>query len=121
MIFLIALLAGSAGPADEKLSREYEQCISTGEAAEGVQFAMQECIDREFGLQDALLNQTYKSKMASLPDDKKIILRGMQRQWIRDRDKRCEADGDGSLDRFVSDQCLAIETKNRTLWIKNYK
>lgn len=121
MIFLLAILAASTGSGDEKLSREYERCISSGEAAEGIQFAMQECIDREFGIQDALLNQAYRRKMASLPDDKKLLLRGMQRQWIRDRDQRCEADGDGSLDRFISDQCLAIETKNRTLWLDNYK
>ena len=121
MILIFAMmLVGSYGD-NILLSKSYENCISTGDAGEGVQSAMQECIDREFSVQDGRLNQAYKMKMLSLPGDKKLILRGMQRQWIKDRDRRCEAEGEGSLDRFIADQCLTLETQKRTRWLELYK
>lgn len=115
VLFALVLLA--ANPS----SPAYEACLDGGDAANGIQSAMQHCADQEFHRQDGNLNLTYKVKMAALPAPKRAILRGMQRQWILDRDRRCKVKGNGSMGRFNAVDCMATETASRTRWLQRYR
>lgn len=121
MLILALSLALAAQSSEVKLSRTFDRCMANGEAGDGIQAAMQECVNTELAVQDGRLNQAYKMKMLALPTTKKPILRGMQRQWIADRDRRCGVAGDGSLDRFVATECSAKETASRTSWLETYR
>ncbi len=121
MIILALALVLGGQPTEVKLSRTYGQCMAGGEAGDGIQSAMQECINTELAVQDGRLNQAYKMKMVALSATKKAILRGMQRQWIADRDRRCAVEGNGSLDRFIATECTAKETASRTSWLETYR
>lgn len=115
VLFALVLLA--AAPS----SLAYDECLNSGDAANGIQSAMQRCVDQEFNRRDEKLNRTYKAKMAALPAARKAILRGMQRQWIIDRDRRCKVKDNGSIGRFNAADCMATETASRTRWLQRYR
>ena len=117
MIAAAMALASGTGAA----SSAYDTCLNTGDAGNGIQSAMQECADHEYRRQDGRLNETYKLKMAALPAPRQAILRGMQRQWILDRDRRCKVRGNGSMGRFNAVDCMATETAKRTAWLQRYR
>lgn len=99
----------------------YDGCLNRGDAAKGIQAALQACADQEFERQDALLNRSYKAKMASLGPSRQASLRGSQRQWIVARDRRCGSKGGGTMARFDTVDCLATQTAMRTRWLERYR
>ena len=108
-----------------RYSRDYDRCMSTGEAAEGVTSAMMECNDAEIDRQDSRLNQAYKMVMARLNLDQKQTLRASERQWIVTRDRNCrkaigEEEG-GSLGRIIYSNCILNTTIKRTMWLEIYR
>jgi uncharacterized protein YecT (DUF1311 family) len=60
-------------------------------------------------------------KMLSLNAQQKLLLRGAQREWIRNRDRRCAWDGRGSLDRMIATDCQTKETIARIRWLERYR
>lgn len=115
IVFILSLLsAAQASPA-------YTACLNAGEAAKGIQTALQQCADTELRRQDAMLNRTYKAKMGSLPPTRQATLRRAQRQWIVERDRRCTPRGGGSMAPFEQADCLATQTASRTRWLARYR
>lgn len=114
---LIALLLLAAA----QNASAFDVCLNSGEAANGIQSAMQRCVDEEFYRQDARLNRAYKARMAVLPAPRKVVLRGLQRQWILDRDRRCRVRDNGQMSRFNAADCKATMTASRTRWLERYR
>lgn len=94
----------------EELS--YSDCM---ERAGGVTYAMHECASSELERQDARLNSAYKAAMATT--EQKEALRDVQRQWITDRDRECEAEAaefdGGTLYGVIHTDCMIRLTSKR--------
>jgi uncharacterized protein YecT (DUF1311 family) len=97
-------------------SESYNKCM---ESSGGVTVEMNNCINQEYGLQDASLNKVYKEKMALLDNDKKSELKSKQREWIKIRDKECNektknagAEG-GTSEIIILNDCLLEKTTIR--------
>jgi uncharacterized protein YecT (DUF1311 family) len=113
---IIAMLATAA------MSPSYNHCLNSGDAANGVQIAMDQCASTELAVQDGRLNQAYVMRMNSLDQRRKLILRGMQRQWIADRDRRCAVRrGGGSLASFTAADCRITVTRQRIAFLERYR
>ena len=113
---IIAMLAAAA------MSPAYSRCLNSGDAANGVQMAIDQCAATELAVQDGRLNQAYVMKMNSLDQRRKLILRGMQRQWVADRDRRCAVRrGGGSIAGFNSVDCRISVTRQRIAFLQNYR
>jgi uncharacterized protein YecT (DUF1311 family) len=95
VIVATALLATSPTSAQSskqlsaRYSTDYKQCMSSGDAAQGVTSGILDCNGSEIERQDARLNQAYKMVMTRLSPDSKAILRGREREWITQRDAGC--------------------------------
>lgn len=101
--------------ADHAFGPDYKRCLSIGDAAQGIQSALQECIGDEWERRDAELNQVYRAKMASLPPDRRDALRADERAWLKAIDRKCVyTKDDGTLQRFEATYCDARETMRRT-------
>lgn len=130
-IFLTAILAGSPlcaqtqSQIEKRLSRDYNECMATGDAAGGVTSAMMDCTGAEIDRQDARLNQAYVMVMRPLPATKKAALRTLQRAWIKQRDARCtraaKQDEGGTAAAMTYQDCILDETIKRTIFLENYK
>lgn len=130
-ICLTAILAGSPLSAqtqsqiEKRLSRDYNECMATGDAAGGVTSAMMDCTGAEIDRQDARLNQAYVMVMRPLPAMKKAALRTLQRAWIKQRDARCtraaKQDEGGTGAAMAYQGCILDETIKRTIFLENYK
>ena len=114
-----------AGPAadpaaatfEARYSPAYKSCLNSGEAAAGVTPAMADCIAEELQVQDERLNLQYATAMHSLPPSDALKLRDAQRQWIKDRDAKCQAAAasGGTIDLLNGPSCLLDETILRTI------
>jgi uncharacterized protein YecT (DUF1311 family) len=102
--------------AEDKYSANYNRCMNSGEAAQGVTNALAQCLSDELTLQDVRLNTAYKAVMADLEPERQSSLRGAQRQWIKDRDSKCEAENQsgGTMDRLGRLSCHLDSTITRT-------
>lgn len=131
-IVLIAALALTSVPAlsapgavEKRYSKDYDRCLSTGDAADGVQPAMTDCTAQEYGRQDARLNQAWVMVMRRLGPAKKASLRTSQRAWLKTRDRKCLAERDsyqgGSIAPMMFYNCMTNETIKRTLWLEQYR
>jgi uncharacterized protein YecT (DUF1311 family) len=110
---------------EKRYTKEYEQCTSTGDAAQGIQSAMNECANAEYSRQDGRLNQAYVMVMKRQGAAGKTKLRTSQRTWITLRDKKCNKermsyDG-GSIAPLIFMTCMTEQTIGRTIWLENYK
>jgi uncharacterized protein YecT (DUF1311 family) len=124
-------VAGDAGrPAiardqrtEPQFSSAYDDCMSSGEAANGVTTAMMDCIGTEIEREDARLNRAYKLAMSRLTSAQKAALRSSERTWIKARDARCKAGGGGggSLDGVLYANCILDETARRTRFLETYR
>ena len=107
-----------------KPTANFDRCMDSGEAAEGVTAAMVDCLGDEIELQDVRLNATYKAVMATLDDAGKRRLRESQRSWIESRDESCDRasdeENDGSLEFVTSNTCILNKTIERSSWLEKY-
>ncbi len=120
-----------AEPVDEITSKmtayssEYNECLSTGDAANGVTVAILDCNGAEIDRQDDRLNQAYAAAMAKLSSAEKARLRTSERSWIEDRDANCRREagaGDGGTLASVSfSGCVLNETAKRADWLEQYQ
>lgn len=95
-------------------SASYRNCMSSGEAAEGVTSAMAGCNSEELSKQDARLNDAYRAAMATRSPDQKTALRDAQRAWIKLRDTRCREDLEGgTMDILIEGGCILDMTAKR--------
>src|SRR5437868_4258893 len=74
--------AKSKGQVESRYSRDYRQCMATGEAANGITGAIMDCNGAEIYRQDARLNQAYNMVMMRLGASQKATLRAFERSWI---------------------------------------
>jgi uncharacterized protein YecT (DUF1311 family) len=123
------VLAASSTVSHEQVERrytkDYETCTSTGDAAAGVQSAMNACAADEYKRQDIRLNQAYVMVLNRVNVAGKTKLRMAQRGWIKLRDRKCAAkekeyDG-GSIAPLIFFACMTDETIRRTMWLENYR
>lgn len=98
-------LAASKSPVEQRYAPNYNKCLNSGQAAEGVTSAMVECNVAETRIQDGRLNQAYKMVMTRLPANRKDQLRLSERNWIKARDAGCILD----------------ETIKRTMFLERYR
>jgi uncharacterized protein YecT (DUF1311 family) len=104
-------------------SPAYDECIGSGDAANGVTAAMMDCIGAEIERQDAQLNQAYRMVMSRLTSAQQTALRSSERTWIKARDARCKAGGDGggSLDGVLYANCILDATAQRVRFLETYR
>lgn len=114
----------SKAQVESRYSKDYKQCIATGNAARGVTAGIMDCNGTEIDRQDAHLNQAYKMVMVRLAASEKIALRASERSWIALRDARCKressAEEGGTLGAVIYSQCILDETVKRTIWLEGY-
>lgn len=126
----LLMLTGPAGAqsraqVERRYSAEYDRCLNTGDAAQGVTSAMMSCTGLEIDRQDARLNQAYRMVMQRLRPNGKARLRTSERAWIARRDRGCrrstDAIGGGSAAGLNYSGCILHETVKRTMWLENYR
>jgi uncharacterized protein YecT (DUF1311 family) len=101
-----------------ELSQEYFTCL---DKANGVTFAMIDCIVAETSRQDTRLNENYKSLTSKVSPKRKQPLLDAQRAWIRFRDANCKFYGDpagGTSARLSANECLLNITADRAEELK---
>lgn len=93
----------------------YDHCMASGEAAQGVQSAVRDCIGAEYNRRDAELNRVYRAKMAGLVPERQSALRSDERRWLQLRELKCAVPaGGGTLQLSEATYCAAAETMHRT-------
>lgn len=126
----LLLMAASAPPISRadiqrRYTPAYKACLNSGDAAQGVQYAMNDCANGEYERQDGRLNQAYVMVMRRLAPPAKQKLRVLQREWIKARDRKCTAESSeyqgGSIAPMIFSLCLTDETIRRTLWLETYR
>ena len=103
-----------------KLSKQYTTCM---DKSGGVTTQMHACISKEIKLQDARLNQAYKTLSTSLNSTRKKQLQQVQRTWIKYRDQNCDFYADpegGSIARVNGGICLMETTALRATELENF-
>jgi uncharacterized protein YecT (DUF1311 family) len=103
---------------DKQLSQEYLTCL---EKANGVTFAMIDCIVAETSRQDTKLNENYKSLTSKISPKRKQSLLDAQRAWITFRDANCKFYGDpegGTSARLSANECVINATADRAKELK---
>ena len=94
------------------LRASFTKCIDDSGAVDA---AMQECIADEFGHHDERLNLAYAKLKQTVAANKMVELRGVQRNWLRDRDAKCawDAQTEGSAQRLQANYCMMEATAKR--------
>jgi uncharacterized protein YecT (DUF1311 family) len=103
---------------DKQLSQEYLTCL---EKANGVTFAMIDCIVAETSRQDTKLNENYKSLTSKISPKRKQSLLHAQRAWTTFRDANCKFYGDpegGTSARLSANECVLNATADRAKELK---
>jgi uncharacterized protein YecT (DUF1311 family) len=97
--------------AEVKIRPTYQQCI---DATGGVTPDIKACMSTEYAFQDKRLNMAYKRLMASLKDAAKASLRAEERQWIKEKEARCDAGSEpGQADELAAYDCSVTRTATR--------
>jgi uncharacterized protein YecT (DUF1311 family) len=122
---LVLAAALPAKAVQHEYSREYRQCMGSGDAARGVTAGMMDCIGAEVDKQDARLNLAYKAAMARSDAGRRAALRASERAWIRKRDSGCQKEADteagGSLAGILFAECVLGATVDRRTWLDSYR
>lgn len=94
------------------LRNSYYECAGK---TEGVTQAIQDCIGEEYEYQDGRLNNSYQKLMGELPAPRRDALRGEQRAWLIERDRKCnwDAETEGQAQRLATNDCLLQMTAVR--------
>src|SRR5689334_2002954 len=85
----------SAKGKDRSAADPYETCLRTGQAAEGVMPAIEDCNRAELHRRDQELNQLYAGLIHRLPSPQVRALKDAERAWIKRRDRTCMKEGAG--------------------------
>lgn len=114
--------SADASSVEARFSPAYRACMSSGEAAQGVTFAMADCTSAEIELQDAKLNAVYKQVMSELDEGTRKKLRDAQRAWIKFRDTTCESvsNSGGTIDILNGGSCILDATVRRTMELESW-
>jgi uncharacterized protein YecT (DUF1311 family) len=117
----LAVWASAAQAKDEHSldSPTYKRCMGATMA----NIEQRECIEDELARQTTAIGATYKTLMVSIADPaQKIELRDAEREWIKQKTKRCDNAGNdfkgGSEQQTVIDACLLSETEGRILYLR---
>ena len=89
----------------------------------GVMPAMFDCGRNELSRQDEVLNDTYRAVRKNLAPAKQKQLQDLERRWIAQREKKCNAQADelGGQDGTLSWYgCMIAETEQRIAWLKDF-
>jgi uncharacterized protein YecT (DUF1311 family) len=127
LILALTIAAPSVATTDvgKRYTKEYNECMTNGDAAQGITSAMRECTSLELERQDGRLNQAYVMVMNRLGAAGKAKLRSAQRAWINVRDRTCDAAGKeydgGTFAPIAYMSCKTDETIKRTLWLERYR
>jgi uncharacterized protein YecT (DUF1311 family) len=79
------------------------------------------CLDRERGVWDQIVNDSYKAMMTALDPDQQTKLREMQRSWIQTRDLTCGFWYDyfqGTMANPLIAYCNNRETARRAIFLR---
>jgi uncharacterized protein YecT (DUF1311 family) len=118
LVGLVLTFGSTAYSADKGLSKKYLSCMNNPVSTQD----MVECMDSEYKIQDARLNNAYKLLQQNLSADRKKQLLEAQRLWIKFRDANCgfyyDPDG-GSMARLSANDCMMISTANRAKELEN--
>lgn len=108
---------GNHDPLSIRYTPMYSACMDTGDASQGITSAIVDCLIREIEVQDAILNATYKSVMASLEPTARPSLVSASRSWIRFRDDKCDSENQsgGTEDHILYADCILRMTVQRTI------
>ncbi len=108
---------------EARYSKEYKTCMESDQGA--TTYGMLGCTQTEIGKREPELNARYKAVMAKLSKPKQASLRTAQRQWIKDRDARCDEARDeyegGTFANVANQLCYLRETVQRTIWLETYR
>jgi uncharacterized protein YecT (DUF1311 family) len=109
---------------DSVLTPAYVACMHSGDAKNGVTYALINCKQDEFSRQDEKLNKIYKAMLAEKdkdPEDR-VRLTTIQRKWITARDAMCDSEsedaGEGTLSAVVHVDCMLRYTAKRAVELK---
>jgi uncharacterized protein YecT (DUF1311 family) len=104
-------------PVEARLTPDYDRCLSTGEAGQGVTVAMVACNAAEAAAQDRALNAAYRTTLAGLEPGQRAKLVQAQRAWIVYRDAKCASENQtgGTVDSIGIGGCILRETARRTI------
>ncbi|MDO5045212.1 lysozyme inhibitor LprI family protein [Campylobacter sp.] len=91
-----------------------QTCIDADNSTAG----MIECINKEFEIQDKILNETYKKAMSILNDENKKKLKDIQRKWVAYKEAKCPFVPQGTMYIVSSANCYLKMTKERTRELK---
>ncbi len=110
--------AQSQAEVDKRLTMAYKQCLNNAGG-----YALTNCMNEELDRQDKALNQRYKAVMAKLTKPKQADLRNRQRQWIKDRDAKCELQQteSGVMSAQPWIECQIDEKVKRIIWLEKYR
>jgi uncharacterized protein YecT (DUF1311 family) len=95
-----------AAESNRELSQEYSTCL---DKANGVTFAMIDCIAAETSRQDIQLNENYKRLTSKISPKRKQGLLDAQRAWMNFRDANCKFYADpegGTAARLSATECV---------------
>ena len=128
LVFMLAsqnALGHARSAIEARYSATYNECLSTGDAAQGVTSGIMDCNGAEIDRQDARLNQAYKMVMMRLSAQQRSKLRLSERSWIGQRDARCRRaaapEAGGTLAAIIYSGCILDETIERMIWLESYK
>ena len=102
-------LLGRMKTVDQKSDSMFQSAQTTVEMLNALSYASNEW--------DAELNKVYKALMAKLSKDGQNSLRNVQRNWIKERDKKIaqELEYGGTMSSVNGSSVFLTETKKRTL------
>ena len=101
---------------DADKSTEYLACM---DKAGGVTSDMLNCIGAEMKVQDAQLNENYKTLVTKISKTRKNELQEAQRAWIKFRELNCNFYGDdGSIAQVAINSCFLDATMDRAKELK---
>ncbi|QBR45101.1 lysozyme inhibitor LprI family protein [Stenotrophomonas indicatrix] len=83
------------------LSPAYAPCMANAGTALD---ARRRCVDAEFKAHDDALNAAYSAARSTMTANDQQVLRDLQRQWLRQRDRRCPEGGNAAA-QLDSQQC----------------
>ena len=99
------------------LSKNYENCLNSGDAASGFPAAILDCADAEEKWQQARLREAYNEALSRLPSDRLNELRNSEKDWLEVRDSTCKATSPssdiGASGPSIYDQCIAQQDAAR--------
>src|SRR5689334_24193135 len=89
LVGIIAAAPMTAAAKGNAAADPYETCLRTGEAADGVMPAIEDCNRAELHRRDQELNRLYADLIHRLPSSQVRTLRDAERIWIQRRDRTC--------------------------------